>query len=171
LDRSYYRQALKAIPNRGPHSCLKRYLRMEIAHRDILNVMRAMRQGLTTEKRSQIIVPGSGLSKVTEKAMLSAQNNDELLAALRRTPSFDDEGLEAALSEVNSGTSLDPVVDLFHHKRSELLLRFSHLNPISGVPIVYYIERKLLEVENLRLLVRGKAAGLPEGIIEAHLTL
>ena len=39
------------------------------------------------------------------------------------------------------------------------------------VPIVYYIERKLLEIENLRLLVRGKAAGLPEGIIEAHLTL
>jgi len=171
LDRSYYRQALKAIPARGPHSCLKRYLRMEIAHRDILNVMRAMRQGLSTEKRAQIFVPGSGLSKVTEKGMLSAQNNDELLAALRRTPSFDDEGLEAALSEVNSGSSLDPVVDLFHHKRSELLLRFSHLNPISGVPIVYYIERKLLEVENLRLLVRGKAAGLPEGIIEAHLTL
>jgi V/A-type H+-transporting ATPase subunit C len=171
LVRSYYRQALKSIPSRGPHACLKRYLRMEIAHRDVLNVMRAMRQGLSNEKRAQIFVPGSGLSKATEKALLAAQNSDDVLAALRRTPSFDDEGLEAALAQVNSGFSLDPVVDLFHHKRSELLLRFSHLNPISGVPIVYYIERKLLEVENLRLLVRGKAAGLPEEIIEAHLTL
>ena len=171
LDRSYYRQALKSIPTRGPHSCLKRYLRMEIAHRDILNIMRAMRQGLSNEKRSQIFVPGSGLSKATEKGLLAAQNNDDILTALRRTPSFDDEGLEAAFAAVDSGISLDPVVDLFHHKRSELLLRFSHLNPISGVPIVYYIERKLLEIENLRLLVRGKAAGLPEGIIEAHLTL
>ena len=120
---------------------------------------------------SEIFVPGSGLSKATEKGLLAAQNNDDILTALRRTPSFDDEGLEAAFTAVDSGISLDPVVDLFHHKRSELLLRFSHLNPISGVPIVYYIERKLLEIENLRLLVRGKAAGLPEGIIEAHLTL
>ena len=171
LDRAYYRQALKSIPTRGPHSCLKRYLRMEIAHRDILNIMRAMRQGLSNEKRSEIFVPGSGLSKATEKGLLAAQNNDDILTALRRTPSFDDEGLEAAFTAVDSGISLDPVVDLFHHKRSELLLRFSHLNPISGVPIVYYIERKLLEIENLRFLVRGKAAGLPEGIIEAHLTL
>ena len=171
LDRAYYRQALKSIPTRGPHSCLKRYLRMEIAHRDILNIMRSMRQGLSNEKRSEIFVPGSGLSKATEKGLLAAQNNDDILTALRRTPSFDDEGLEAAFTAVDSGISLDPVVDLFHHKRSELLLRFSHLNPISGVPIVYYIERKLLEIENLRLLVRGKAAGLPEGIIEAHLTL
>ncbi len=171
LDRSYYRQALRSIPKHGPHSCLNRYLKMEIAHRDVLNVMRAMRQGLPLEKRSQIFVPGSGLSKATEKGLLAAQNNDDILAALRKTPSFDDSGLEGALAAVDSGISLDPVVDLFHHKRSDLLLRFSHLNPISGVPVVYYIERKLLEVENLRLLVRGKAAGLPEGIIEAHLTL
>jgi len=171
LDRAYYRQALKSIPSHGPHACLKRYFKMEIAHRDILNIMRAMRQGLSIEKRSQIFVPGSGLSKATEKGLLAAQKSEDILVALRKTPSFDDEGLEAALNLVDSGISLDPVVNLFHHKRSDLLLRFSHLNPISAVPVVYYIERKILEVENLRLLVRGKAAGLPEGIIEAHLTI
>tara|TARA_B100001121_G_C18243159_1_gene413712 strand:- start:100 stop:534 length:435 start_codon:yes stop_codon:yes gene_type:complete len=144
---------------------------MEIAHRDILNIMRAMRQGLSIEKRSKIFVPGSGLSKATEKGLLAAQKSEDILLALRKTPSFDDEGLEAALNLVDSGISLDPVVNLFHQKRSNLLLRFSHLNPISAVPVVYYIERKILEVENLRLLVRGKAAGLPEGIIEAHLTI
>ena len=77
---------------------------MEIAHRDILNIMRAMRQGLSIEKRSQIFVPGSGLSKATEKGLLAAQKSEDILVALRKTPSFDDEGL-AALNLVDSGIS------------------------------------------------------------------
>ena len=31
LDRSYYQSALSVIPNRGPNSSLRRYLKMEIA--------------------------------------------------------------------------------------------------------------------------------------------
>ena len=45
------------------------------------------------------------------------------------------------------------------------------LNPLSAFPLIYYIESKVLEVQNLRLLVRGKAAGLSDEIIEAHLGL
>ena len=171
LDRSYYQSALSVVPNRGPNASLRRYLKMEIAHRDVLNILRAMRQGISSEKRAAIFLPGSGLSRATEAALIQANNLDDVLQAVRRTLSFDDGGLEEALQKYSESKTMDPVVDLFHHKRSELLLRFSHLHPISAMPIVYYIERKLLEVENLRLLVRGKAAGLPEPVIEAHLTL
>jgi vacuolar-type H+-ATPase subunit C/Vma6 len=45
------------------------------------------------------------------------------------------------------------------------------LNPLSAFPLIYYIERKVLEVRNLRLLVRGKAVGLPSDVIESHLRL
>ncbi|MBD19016.1 MAG: hypothetical protein CMB13_05235 [Euryarchaeota archaeon] len=171
LDRSYYLSALSVIPNRGPNSPLRKYLKMEIAHRDVLNILRAIRQGISSEKRAAIFLPGSGLSRATEAALIQANSLDDVLQAVRRTLSFDDSGLQEALQTYSETRTMDSVVDLFHHKRSELLLRFSHLHPISAMPIVYYIERKLLEVENLRLLVRGKAAGLPEPVIEAHLTL
>ena len=37
-------------------------------------------------------------------------------------------------------------------------------------PIIHYLESKGLEVQNLRLLVRGKAVDLPEEVIEAHMS-
>ena len=48
--------------------------------------------------------------------------------------------------------------------------RMSHLNPLSAFPIIYYLESKVIEVQNLRLLVRGKAVDLPDDVIEAHMT-
>ncbi len=45
-----------------------------------------------------------------------------------------------------------------------------HLEGIRSAPNqIYYIERKALEVRNLRLLVRGKAVGLPNEVLEAHM--
>ena len=146
LDRSYYQSALSVIPNRGPNSSLRRYLKMEIAHRDVLNILRAIRQGISSEKRAAIFLPGSGLSRATEAALIQANSLDDVLQAVRRTLSFDDSGLEEALQIYSGARTMDSVVDLFHHKRSELLLRFSHLHPISAMPIVYYIERKLLKL-------------------------
>ena len=64
---------------------------------------------------------------------------------------------------------LTPLVNLLRLKRLKMLRRFSYLNPVSAFPVIYYIQAKVLEVQNLRLLVRGKAAGLSDEVIEAHL--
>ena len=53
--------------------------------------------------------------------------------------------------------------------KRQVLRRFSHLSPVSAFPIIHYIEKKALEVRNLRLLVRGKAVGLPKEVLEAHM--
>ena len=89
--------------------------------------------------------------------------------ALRRAPSFDDTGFEEALQE--SSISLDPVVSLLQEQRNSMMRRFSYLNPLSAFPVIHYIESKVLEVQNIRLLVRGKAAGLSDEVIEAHMNL
>ena len=65
--------------------------------------------------------------------------------------------------------SLDPYAELLSHQKHRILKRFAHLSPISPFPIIHYIERKTLEVRNLRLLVRGKAVGLSSEVLEAHM--
>ncbi|MGB0471515.1 MAG: V-type ATPase subunit [Candidatus Thalassarchaeaceae archaeon] len=45
----------------------------------------------------------------------------------------------------------------------------SHRSPVSVLPVVHYIESKTHEVQNLRLLVRGKAAGLSNEVIKEHM--
>jgi len=72
----------------------------------------------------------------------------------------------AAASE--SG-GLDPVVTYLDNQRRDTLRRMSHLNPLSAFPIIHYLESKVLEVRNIRLLVRGKAAGLSDEVIESHM--
>jgi vacuolar-type H+-ATPase subunit C/Vma6 len=64
---------------------------------------------------------------------------------------------------------MDPIASLLSHKRYAMLKRFSYLNPVSAFPVIYYIETKVLEIQNLRLLVRGKTIGLSSEVLEAHM--
>jgi V/A-type H+-transporting ATPase subunit C len=47
----------------------------------------------------------------------------------------------------------------------------SYLQPLSILPILDYLIRKKIEVENLRILVRGKEKGLPEQVIREMLVM
>ena len=115
------------------------------------------------------MIHGGKIDKAALKAASQAESNEALLEALRRAPSFDDTGFEEALQA--SSISLDPVVTLLQEQRRNMMRRFAYLNPISAFPVIHYIESKVLEVQNIRLLVRGKAAGLSDEVIEAHMNL
>ena len=98
-----------------------------------------------------------------------ATTQESLLDILRRSIYFDDEGFDEALIESKKTQSLDSIASLLTHKRHAILKRFAYLNPVSPFPVIYYIERKVLEIQNLRLLVRGKTIGLTPEILEAHM--
>jgi V/A-type H+-transporting ATPase subunit C len=169
LDTAYYSDALSSIKGPDGHPLLERYIRTEIDHRNIINQFRGLRQGIIGENRDTLMVTGGKINKAALKAASQAESNEAILETLRRAPSFDDTGFEEALQA--SSISLDPVVTLLQEQRRNMMRRFAHLNPISAFPIIHYIESKVLEVQNIRLLVRGKAAGLPDEVIEAHMNL
>ena len=98
-----------------------------------------------------------------------ASDDSEIIEAISRSSTFDSAGLDLAREKSKEQGSLDPYAELLSHNRHSLLKKFSYLSPISPFPIIHYIECKALEVRNLRLLVRGKAVGLPDDVIEAHM--
>ncbi len=169
LDLQYFSDALKAVRGRDGGPRLRRYLRMEIDHRNIINEFRAIRMEMPVEKRQSMLIPGGKIDPGTMRQACQAETDEELLETLRRSGSFDDSGFDEAMSESRRIGSLDPYAELLSHHRHAVLKRFAHLSPISPFPIIYYIERKSLEVRNLRLLVRGKAVGLPNEVLEAHM--
>lgn len=169
LDMQYFADALKAVRGRDGGPRLLRYLKMEIDHRNIINEFRGIRMGLSFEKRLSMIIPGGKIDSGTMRQAAQAESDEELIETLRRNGSFDDSGFEEAMADSKDLGSLDPYAELLSHQRHAVLKRFSHLSPISPFPIIYYIERKSLEVRNLRLLVRGKAVGLPDEVLEAHM--
>ena len=169
LDMQYFSDAIKSIKSGKGQPQLLRYLRMEIDHRNIINQLRSIRMGTSSEKRSSIVIPGGRIDSSVMKSASQATNDSELIEALRRSNSFNDTGFEEAMKKSDELNTLDPFAELLSHQRHSLLKRFSHLSPISPFPIIHYIECKALEVRNLRLLVRGKAVGLPDDVIEAHM--
>ena len=169
LDMQYFSDALKAVRGRDGGPRLLRYLRMEIDHRNIINEFRAIRMEMAFEKRVSMIIPGGKIDVGTMRQSAQAESDEELIEALRRSGSFDDTGFDEAMAESKRMGSLDPYAELLSHQRHAILKRFAYLSPVSPFPIIYYIERKSLEVRNLRLLVRGKAVGLPDEVLEAHM--
>tara|TARA_A100001037_G_C15096907_1_gene611938 strand:+ start:651 stop:1715 length:1065 start_codon:yes stop_codon:yes gene_type:complete len=169
LDSAYYNDAIASIQGSGCHPMLVRYIRNEIDHRNVINQFRGLRQGINGEDRDALMIGGGKIPKSVLKTASAADSNEGVLEALRRATSFDDSGFEDAIQA--SATSLDPVVTLLQDQRRSMMRRFAHLNPISAFPVIHYIESKVLEVQNIRLLVRGKAAGLPDEVIEAHMNL
>tara|TARA_B100000287_G_scaffold210593_1_gene198765 strand:- start:11889 stop:12797 length:909 start_codon:yes stop_codon:yes gene_type:complete len=169
LDMQYFSDALKSVRGKDGGPRLLRYLRMEIDHRNVMNQFRSIRMGISTEKRQSMVIPGGKIDSVTMRQASQSESDEELIESLRRSGSFDDSGFEEAMSESENMGSLDPYAELLSHQRHSVLKRFSHLSPVSPFPIIYYIESKSLEVRNLRLLVRGKAVGLPDKVLEAHM--
>ena len=169
LDMQYFASSLKAVRGRDGNPRLLRYLKMEIDHRNIMNEFRAIRMEMPFENRVQMIIPGGKIDSTTMRQAAQSESDEELIESLRRSSSFDDSGFDEAVSASKEIHSLDPYAELLSHQRHAMLKRFAHLSPISPFPIIYYIERKALEVRNLRLLVRGKAVGLPDEVLEAHM--
>lgn len=171
LDRHYYASATKKFrEGTTRHPVLLRYLRTEIDHRNIINLFRAQRQGMSSEERNELMLPGGrAITTTFLRQAAEAETGEALLEVLRRAPGFDDSGFDEALSDSHERETLDPIVRVLTGQRLDLLNRMNMLSPLSAFPVIYYIESKVLEVRNLRLIVRGKAAGLSQEDIEAHL--
>jgi V/A-type H+-transporting ATPase subunit C len=169
LDRQYYSNAIQTSKSKDSNAQLLKYIRTEIDHRNIINQFRELRQNIPLDKRSQIIISGGRIQNSLMLQASQATTQESLIDILRRSIYFDDVGFDEALMKSKDNQSLDPIASLLTHKRHALLKKFAYLNPVSPFPVIHYIEKKVLEIQNLRLLVRGKAIGLSSEVIEAHM--
>lgn len=173
LDRQYYHDATEKLRAGGSrHPQLLRYLRIEIDHRNVVNLFRGLKQGLDSEQRFELMLHGGQALKSTNlKQAAEADSEEALVEILRRAPNFNDTGFDEALIASHENGTLDPIVNNLVDQRVVMLNRMATLNPLSAFPVINYVERKAGEVANLRMMVRGKAAGLSDEIIEAHLRI
>ena len=92
-----------------------------------------------------------------------------MMDVLRSNAKFDIAGFEGSLQTSEKERSLDAVVTWLHAREYAQMQKMSYLHPVSALPIVYYIAMKVKEVTDLRMIVRGRFAGLPPEILEAHI--
>jgi V/A-type H+-transporting ATPase subunit C len=170
LDRHYFTNALKALTGKGPDvRFLKDLVASEIDHRNILNVLEAKAVGLSNEQIVDLLLPGGKILPKRAFSAIATGGKDAMLDMLRNAPRFDGAAFEEALATSNETRSLDAVVTWLKEREHKKMARMSFLHPVSALPVIHYIATKVQEVNDLRLIVRGRLAGLPTDVLEAHI--
>ena len=169
-DRHYFKSALKSLKANNPATrYLKDYLAMEIDHRNMLNILESDSIGISSEETSKLLIPGGKILPSRSFSTIAAGGKSALTDILRTSARFDMAHFETLLDEVVKSRSLDSIVTWFKEREYKFMKKMSYLHPISALPIVYYVAMKVQEVADLRIIVRGRFAGLPAEVLEAHI--
>jgi V/A-type H+-transporting ATPase subunit C len=170
LDRHYFKRSLASLSLKGKGVILlKDLLKSEIDHRNITNIIEAEAVGIDSEDIIEMLIPGGRLIPERAFPSIAAGGKNAALDILRSASRFDMQSFEGVLAESKSVNSLDPVITWFNAREHALLQRMSYLHPVSALPVVNYVAMKVQEVADLRLIVRGRLAGLPSEVLEAHI--
>jgi len=170
LDRHYFKRSLASLSLKGSDvRFLRDLLKSEIDHRNILNIIEAEAVGIDSDDIVEMLIPGGRLIPERAFSSIAAGGKNAALDILRGANRFDMQAFEGVLTESKSVNSLDPVITWFNAREHALLQRMSYLHPVSALPVVNYVAMKVQEVADLRLIVRGRLAGLPTEVLEAHI--
>jgi len=171
LDLMYYNRLKKSVPpTTAPKRTFLTFIQREIDVQNIRTLLKMKHAGLPVDKVRPYLLDGGSMLKIDELGRLAGiENFDSLLDELSKLPLYEDvkEGIEkykvsGSLNDIMLG------MDKYLAKQAE---KFSKQYPLSILPVIDYILRKEFEVNNIRTIARGKAAGLDNEVIKSLLVI
>jgi V/A-type H+-transporting ATPase subunit C len=167
VTKLYYENLLAVVPERTEGTRLMReFIRREI---DIVNVKTLLR--LWAQKTTipyDVFVQGGLEIPTAELGEMVLLDVNALTARLRDYVLTED--LSGRLKDLQTQGlgSLVRSVEKLHLLEAG---RYAHVHPLSVLPILDYIVRKDREVQNLRIIARGKESALPTEVIRELLVV
>ncbi len=165
LDRMYYSNLIKAVVATGNKLFLK-FLKTEIDLKNLKMLFRMKRAGMEREDIVKLLIPGGMELKESDLARLASLPVGEFVRSLEEYSYWN--AISDISGELNSLINIETRLDRYGLVYAS---QISYYYPLSILPILDYILSKKIEVDNLRIIVRGKETRLPEEIIKAHLVM
>jgi V/A-type H+-transporting ATPase subunit C len=171
LDKAYYEHLLESInPTSKPEKILMDYVRKEIDATNLLTILKLKREGLTPEKIVPYLIDGGDeLTKKEMERLIATEGFDPLVQELQKYSFY--EGIKDALEKISTTNSLNDVTLAIKRMQARQAEKFSHLYPLSVLPIIDYLIRKKIEVDNIRIIARCKESGLDPDTIKKLLVM
>ncbi|MGP8336748.1 MAG: V-type ATP synthase subunit C [Methanosarcinaceae archaeon] len=169
LDKVYYNGLFNVIgeSKSKDRKLFARFIRTEIDIKNINTLFRLKKAGVNQDEIVDLIIDG-GLELSTNNInKLLPLSYDDFIQALSKY-SFWDSISDAVNSD--NGSLINVETQLKKHSL-KYASSFSHVYPLSIVPIMDYIISKRNEVNNLRIIARGKIANLSDDIIKNQLVI
>lgn len=166
LDKIYYSNLFEAIgtPKSKDSKLITRIVRLEVDVKNLGTLFRLKKAGVEQSDEVMPLMIEGGELKPEKLAHLPY---DEFVSALQKTQYWD------VISEVTdlSTASLTILESRLTRYYLESATTFSHASPLSIVPVMDYIIHKNNEVNNLRIIFRGKETGLDDNLIKEQLVV
>lgn len=167
VTQLYYENLLAVVPERTEGTRLMReFVRREV---DLVNLKTLLRlwASKTTLPYDVFVDGGQELPK-EELAKMVAMDANAIAAALREYALTEE--LSARLKDLQA-LGVGQLVRSVEKLHLLTAGRYAHVYPLSVLPILDYIVRKDREVQNIRIIARGKESGLPSDVIRDLLVI
>jgi V/A-type H+-transporting ATPase subunit C len=171
LDRQYAEWAAsRLVGNALDVSVARRILGLQIDTSNLVMVFRLLKADAESANASRYFLEGGRIIRKDLFLELAGLSDvDEVLDRLRRTP-YAEVLDEAALRYLESAS-----IPVFERALEEMLMRAALLSSIrdpQGVGVaIAYLYGKQNEITNLRIIVKGKAVGMPADRVREELIL
>lgn len=169
LDKKYYYDLFQAIgnPKSKDRKLFSKFIRTDIDLKNLVTLFRLKKYGLTDPSMADLLIEGGLRLKIKEIERMLSLPFEDFLAELENTPYWEE------ISDC-CGPKMDSLIYVetrLRKLRLKSAASFSHVYPLSIVPIMDYVLSKENEVSNLRMIIRGKAVGLNDEEIKNQLVI
>jgi V/A-type H+-transporting ATPase subunit C len=164
LEIAYYSYLLGSIrPNSEPNKLFLGFVKKEIDLFNLKTLLMTKFKNVEPSKINTMIIPGGEITEKDMQTLVNISDFKQFLDEVQKLPYF--KTISDEIKKIEETGSLNHVIRFLEKDFLARATKSSYLYPLSIMPILDYLIRKRIEVENLRILVRGKEKGLSEQIL------
>jgi V/A-type H+-transporting ATPase subunit C len=170
LEQQYYAALLHSVRTRSEANTLfLDFIRREIDIINLKTLLMTKYKNVEPDKILTMMLPNGELEEKTMKRLVQAADFTVFLEELQRLPIS--EAIKDQIGTIAQTGSLSHVIRALEKEYLKRVTKSSYLHPLSILPVIDYLTRKRIEVDNLCILARGKEKGLPDPIIHEMMVM
>jgi V/A-type H+-transporting ATPase subunit C len=160
MDKLFYERLIGSVEKKsGPEKILNTFLKREVDVANLMTLLKLKRESVELEKIGNYFIEGGQELSVKELTRLAGLESFEATIGELTKLSFYEE-IKEALEKAKAKGTLSDVARALQKHLAVQSKKFSHVYPLSVLPIIDYMIRKKIEVDNIRIIARGKESGL-----------
>ena len=171
LDRTLYYDLLHVVKGTDTaQQILRQFIRREVDVTNLKVLLKLKAERIPEDKIVTYLIPG-GMDYSMDRLRSLAQQEGlaPVIEELEKSSMYQD--IKPALEKFKEDKKLSGITIALDKALIGTSEKFAHLYPLSVLPIVNYIIRKKVEVDNIRIIARGKQSGLSTRVIEDLLVI
>ncbi|MBQ8373312.1 MAG: ATP synthase A1 subunit C [Candidatus Methanomethylophilaceae archaeon] len=169
VDKYHYQRLLASIdPSSRPTRMFQDFVRKEIDVKNLETILKLKAEGIYGEEVLYYVIPGG--KQIDRKFATQLANAETIAAAASDLSQLEFYDVIKDLVEADNVNLSNVVTEMKKYEIAQAK-KFSHLYPLSVVPILDYMIHKEVEASNIRTIARGVESGLSKETIKGLLVI